>query len=207
MSRNRVPKLAVPGVKDWGEILPSSAPRIFRVRSRTPAACIVPPEAEDPIRISLARRPTKSPLHLLARGHAATRLSTALIRPRCMGKILTPPDIYGRRQFRGLVATLDDMEEALLGLICANHNVGVDDDQRTGADDPGMFANTAIDQRGSDSRAGRWSAAQFGSMSCRRVARARPAAAGYRGELPPGHDGTGLALLGIAGEQLVAPGV
>ena len=29
----------------------------------------------------------------------------------------------------------------------------------------------------------------------------------YRGELPKGHDGSGLALLGISGEELVAPGV
>ena len=29
----------------------------------------------------------------------------------------------------------------------------------------------------------------------------------YQGELPEGHDGSGLALLGVSGEQLVAPGV
>jgi methylmalonyl-CoA mutase len=73
-----------------------------------------------------------------------------------------------------------------------------------------MFLNTAIDQqverflRG----AGRWEAAQARLDALGAAARA----AGhelprYRGALPEGHDGSGLALLGIPGEALVAPGV
>jgi methylmalonyl-CoA mutase len=70
--------------------------------------------------------------------------------------------------------------------------------------------NTAIDQRVERflQGAGRWSAAQqrIESLHAELRARGLPVPM-YRGELPPGHDGSGLALLGISGEQLVAPGV
>jgi isobutyryl-CoA mutase len=73
-----------------------------------------------------------------------------------------------------------------------------------------MFMNTAIDQRVERflQASGRWSAAQqrIDALHAQLRARGLPVP-DYRGELPPGHDGSGLALLGIAGEQLVAPGV
>jgi methylmalonyl-CoA mutase len=64
-----------------------------------------------------------------------------------------------------------------------------------------MFMNTAIDQRVERflKESGRWAEAE------RRIAqlyegRERPR---YRGELPPGNDGSGLGLLGVSGDQLV----
>jgi methylmalonyl-CoA mutase len=66
-----------------------------------------------------------------------------------------------------------------------------------------MFMNTAIDQRVErflrDN--GRWSDAEAA------LERALPGRPRYRGELPPGHDGTGLGLLGSSGGQLVDLGV
>jgi isobutyryl-CoA mutase len=64
-----------------------------------------------------------------------------------------------------------------------------------------MFMNTAVDQRVERwlREQGRWEEAE------RRIAeiyrdRERPR---YRGELPPGHDGSGLGLLGVTGDQLL----
>jgi methylmalonyl-CoA mutase len=64
-----------------------------------------------------------------------------------------------------------------------------------------MFMNTAVDQRIERHlrETGVWEAAE------RRIAelyagRERPR---YKGDLPPGHDGSGLGLLGVTGDQLV----
>jgi methylmalonyl-CoA mutase len=66
-----------------------------------------------------------------------------------------------------------------------------------------MFMNTAIDQHVERFlRAnGRFDAA------LKIVAKAHPVLPKYQGELPPGHDGAGLALLGVGGRRLVALGV
>jgi methylmalonyl-CoA mutase len=64
-----------------------------------------------------------------------------------------------------------------------------------------MFMNTAVDQRVERHlrETGQWAAAE------RKIAelfrdRERPR---YKGDLPPGHDGSGLGLLGVTGDQLV----
>src|SRR5712675_2436814 len=69
-----------------------------------------------------------------------------------------------------------------------------------------VFMNTAIDQRVERylKEEGRWAeaerkiAALIGESTARGVA-----PPSYKGELPKGHDGTGLALLGVTGDQLV----
>ncbi len=217
MSRNRVPKLAVPGVKDWGEILhflgTENLPGAF------PYTCGVYPyrrEAEDPIRMFAGEGPperTNRRFHLLARGHAATRLSTAFDSTTLYGEDPdTRPDIYGRTGNSGVsVATLDDMKKLYSGFDLCQPTTSVS--MTINGPAPmilAMFMNTAIDQRVERflRGAGRWSAAQNRIDELNDALRARGLPLpSYRGELPAGHDGTGLALLGIAGEQLVAPGV
>src|SRR5712675_2540384 len=69
-----------------------------------------------------------------------------------------------------------------------------------------VFMNTAIDQRVERylKEEGRWAeaerkiAALIGESTARGVA-----PPSYKGELPKGHDGTGLALLGVTGDQLL----
>src|SRR4030095_13027800 len=65
-----------------------------------------------------------------------------------------------------------------------------------------MYMNTAIDQRVERHlrAAGRWDAVE---AAITRAAVERPQ---YRGELPAGHDGGGLGLLGVSGRQLVELG-
>src|SRR5712675_1513081 len=73
-----------------------------------------------------------------------------------------------------------------------------------------MFMNTAIDQRVEKflKASDRWPAAERRIEALHEELRAQGLAVPrYAGELPVGHDGSGLALLGIAGERLVAPGV
>src|SRR4029450_7475901 len=73
-----------------------------------------------------------------------------------------------------------------------------------------MFMNSAIDQRverylKSD---GRWEGTErkIAELKAKTVERG-VAFPSYKGQLPEGHDGTGLALLGVTGDQLVEPEV
>ena len=73
-----------------------------------------------------------------------------------------------------------------------------------------MFMNTAIDQRVERHlrSEGRWSEAQRRIAELHRAANeSGTAPPAYKGERPTGHDGSGLALLGLTGDQLVEPEV
>ncbi len=213
LSRNRIPKVLAPRYRDWGEVL-----RFLQEQNLPGAypytAGVYPyrREAEDPIRMFAgegAPERTNRRFHYLARGHDSTRLSTAFDSTTLYGEDPdTRPDIYGRTGNSGVsIATLDDMKKLYSGFdLCAP---GTSVSMTINGPAPiilAMFLNAAIDQQVERflRQQGRWSAAQ------QRIAALRAAqlAAGvtlptYRGELPEGHDGSGLALLGLSGEELV----
>jgi methylmalonyl-CoA mutase len=101
MSHSRVPKLAIPKFKDWGELLhflggenlPGSYPYTGGVYAYRR-------EAEDPIRMFAGEgtpERTNRRFHYVARGQPATRLSTAFDSTTLYGEDPdTRPDIYGR---------------------------------------------------------------------------------------------------------------
>lgn len=213
LSRQRVPKTAVPVFEDWGEILQ------FLLTENLPGTYpytggVYPyrREAEDPIRMFAGEGPperTNRRFHYLARGQAATRLSTAFDSTTLYGE--DPdlrPDIYGRTGNSGVsIASLDDMKKLYSGfdLCAANTSVSM----TINGPAPmllAMFMTTAIDQRVERflRAEGRWDAAQarIDALHAQRSARglAKPV---YFGELPEGHDGSGLALLGLTSDQLI----
>ena len=152
---------------------------------------------------------TNRRFHYLARGQRATRLSTAFDSTTLYGEDPDPrPDIYGRTGNSGVsIASLDDMKKLYSGFDLCDPGTSVS--MTINGPAPmllAMFMNTAIDQRIERfvKAQGRWAAAEL------RLAQLRAAMAEvpeYQGELPEGHDGSGLALLGISGHSLVAPGV
>ena len=82
---------------------------------------------------------TNRRFHYLAAGHEATRLSTAFDSTTLYGEDPdTRPDIFGRTGNSGVsIATLDDMKKLYSGFdLCKPVDLGVDDHQWTGADDP-----------------------------------------------------------------------
>ncbi len=217
LSHNRVPKIAAPDFAGWGEIvgfvlnenLPGAFPYTAGVYPYRRAQ-------EDPIRMFAgegAPERTNRRFHYLARGQAATRLSTAFDSTTLYGEDPdTRPDVYGRTGNSGVsIATLDDMKKLYSGFdLCAP---ATSVSMTINGPAPmilAMFMNTAIDQHVERwlKAQGRWDAAaariaqQHAAM---RAAGHEPPA--YRGELPEGHDGSGLALLGLHSGQLVAPGV
>jgi methylmalonyl-CoA mutase len=217
LSHNRVPKIAVPRFADWGEQL-----RFIRTENLPgsyPYTGGVYPyrrEAEDPTRMFAgegAPERTNRRFHYLAQGGGAVRLSTAFDSTTLYGEDPdTRPDIYGRTGNSGVsVATLDDMKKLYSGFDLTLPSTSVS--MTINGPAPmilAMFMNTAIDQRVERHlRAdGRWSEAQRRIEELHRAASERGIAPPvYKGERPAGHDGSGLALLGVTGDQLLEPEV
>ncbi|MFL6578035.1 MAG: methylmalonyl-CoA mutase family protein [Povalibacter sp.] len=214
LSGNAIPKIAVPRFQDWGEtlrfILSENLPGSY------PYTAGVYPyrrTEEDPIRMFAGEgspERTNRRFHYLARGHAATRLSTAFDSTTLYGEDPdTRPDIYGRTGNSGVsIATLDDMKKLYSGFDLCAPTTSVS--MTINGPAPmllAMFMNTAIDQRVERflRAEGRWAAAEKRCAELRsRMAGGAPA---YQGDSPEGHDGTGISLLGMTSDQLIAPGV
>ncbi len=208
LSHTRVPKLAVPKYRDWGDLL------AFLLREHLPGhfpytAGVYPyrREQEDPTRMFAgegAPERTNRRFHYLAAGHGAARLSTAFDSTTLYGEDPDErPDIYGRIGNSGVsIATLDDMKKLYSGFDLCAPTTSVS--MTINGPAPmilAMYMNTAVDQRIERQlrESGRWQDAE------RRISeifrgRERPV---YRGELPAGHDGSGLGLLGVSGDQVV----
>jgi isobutyryl-CoA mutase len=216
LSRSSLPKLAVPRLKDWGEllhfILTENLPGAY------PYAGGVYPyrrEEEDPTRMFAGEggpERTNRRFHYLAQGHGP-RLSTAFDSTTLYGEDPdTRPDIYGRTGNSGVsIATLDDMKKLYSGFDLCDPATSVS--MTINGPAPiilAMFMNTAIDQRVERylKSNGLWEAAAQKIAALHAANSARGSAApGYKGALPPHHDGAGLALLGVSGARLVAPEV
>jgi methylmalonyl-CoA mutase len=213
LARQPIPKLAVPKFRDWGEILyflaTENLPGYFPY---TGGVYPYRREEEDPTRMFAGEGPperTNRRFHYLAGGHGAARLSTAFDSTTLYGEDPdTRPDVYGRTGNSGVsIATVDDMKKLYSGFDLCLPTTSVS--MTINGPAPmilAMFMNTAIDQRIERylKKEGRWAQAQkkiaalIGESTARGVA-----PPSYKGELPKGHDGMGLALLGVTGEQLV----
>jgi methylmalonyl-CoA mutase len=204
----RLPKIAAPRHDDWGAQL------AFLLTENLPGAYpytggIYPyrREDEDPTRMFAGEgmpERTNRRFHYLARGHQATRLSTAFDSTTLYGEDPDErPDIYGRIGNSGVsIATLDDMKRLYSGFDLCAPSTSVS--MTINGPAPmilAMFMNTAVDQQVERwLRAnGRWDEAEA-KLAKLFAGRERPR---YRGELPAGHDGSGLGLLGVSGDALV----
>ncbi len=217
LSHQRIPKIAVPRFRDWGEtlhfLLTENLPGAY------PYTCGVYPyrrTEEDPIRMFAGEggpERTNRRFHYLAQGHGATRLSTAFDSTTLYGEDPdTRPDIYGRVGNSGVsIATLDDMKRLYSGFDLCKPSTSVS--MTINGPAPiilAMFMNTVVDQSVERflKAQGRWDAAQARITALHAALReAGDEVAVYRGELPAGHDGSGLAFLGFASDRMVAPGV
>jgi methylmalonyl-CoA mutase len=208
LSHSKVPKIAVPTYRDWGDLL------TFLLKEHLPGhfpytGGVYPyrREEEDPTRMFAgegAPERTNRRFHLLASGHGAARLSTAFDSTTLYGEDPDPrPDIYGRIGNSGVsIATLDDMKKLYSGFDLCAPTTSVS--MTINGPAPmilAMFMNTAIDQRVERHlrETGQWESAQKNIDELFR-GRERPR---YSGELPAGHDGSGLGLLGVTGDQLL----
>ncbi|GAA5007713.1 methylmalonyl-CoA mutase family protein [Lysobacter lycopersici] len=209
LSHQKVPKIAAPTYKSWGELL------VFLGKENLPGSYpytggVYPYRrtGEDPIRMFAGEgtpERTNRRFHYLSVGLPAARLSTAFDSVTLYGEDPAPrPDIYGKIGNSGVnIPTLDDMKKLYSGFDLCAPTTSVS--MTINGPAPiilAMFMNTAIDQqvekylKADDAR---WADAQ------KKIAkifegRERPT---YHGDLPAGNDGLGLGLLGVAGDQLV----
>jgi len=215
LAHQRVPKLAVPKFRDWGEILH------FILTENLPGAYpytggVYPyrREEEDPTRMFAgegAPERTNRRFHYVAGDHGAARLSTAFDSTTLYGEDPdTRPDIYGRTGNSGVsIATLDDMKKLYSGFDLCLPSTSVS--MTINGPAPmllAMFMNTAIDQRAERylKAEGRWGEAEQKIEALHRSAAERGCPKPtYKGELPKGHDGTGLALLGVTADEILEP--
>jgi methylmalonyl-CoA mutase len=191
LSHQKIPKIAVPKLHDWGDLL------TFLMKENLPGAYpytagVYPyrREEEDPTRMFAGEgtpERTNRRFHYLAGGHEATRLSTAFDSTTLYGEDPDErPDIYGRTGNSGVsIATLDDMKRLYSGFDLCAPSTSVS--MTINGPAPmilAMFMNTAIDQRVERHlrESGGWAEAQ---RKIAALAKQRPLPP-YRGERPKG---------------------
>ncbi|MHB1273790.1 MAG: methylmalonyl-CoA mutase family protein [Rhodanobacter sp.] len=212
LSHQKIPKVAPPKSKDWGELLS------FLGREHLPGhypytGGVYPyrRSGEDPTRMFAGEgtpERTNRRFHYLSQGGAATRLSTAFDSVTLYGEDPAPrPDIYGKIGNSGVnIATLDDMKKLYSGFDLSAPSTSVS--MTINGPAPmilAMFMNTAIDQNVEKylhEDDARWAAAEK-KIAALYANVPRPQ---YLGELPKGNDGLGLGLLGVSGDELVDAG-
>ena len=210
LSGTRVPKVAMPRIRGWGDRLRWLAQE--NVPGRFPFTAGVYPykrTAEDPTRMFAGEggpEETNRRFHYLSRGMPAARLSTAFDSVTLYGADpATRPDIYGKVGNSGVsVATLDDAKKLYSGFRLTDPATSVS--MTINGPAPmilAFFLNAAIDQEceihiRSQGLTDRVEAAIERVIAERGGARPR-----YRGDLPDGHDGLGLMLLGVTGEEVL----
>jgi methylmalonyl-CoA mutase len=209
LSHQKIPKIAAPTYKSWGELL------TFLQKENLPGyypytGGVYPYRrtGEDPIRMFAGEgtpERTNRRFHYLSQGLPAARLSTAFDSVTLYGEDPAPrPDIYGKIGNSGVnVPTLDDMKKLYSGFDLCAPTTSVS--MTINGPAPiilAMFMNTAIDQqvekylREDDAR---WAEAQK-AIAKLFEGRTRPV---YGGELPKTNNGLGLGLLGVTGDQVV----
>ncbi len=209
LSHQKIPKIAAPTYKSWGELLS------FLMKENLPGAYpytggVYPYRrvGEDPIRMFAGEgtpERTNRRFHYLSVGQPAARLSTAFDSVTLYGEDpALRPDIFGKVGNSGVsIATLDDMKKLYSGFDLCSPTTSVS--MTINGPAPmilAMFMNTAVDQQVEKylkADESRWTEAQH-KIEEFFAGRARPH---YDGELPAHNDGLGLALLGITSDQLL----
>ena len=204
LSHSRVPKVALPKARDWGELT-----RYFRTENlpgRFPFTAGVFPfkrEGEDPVRMFAGEGPperTNRRFHYLAKGQSAARLSTAFDSVTLYGRDPDPrPDIYGKVGNSGVsICTVDDAKKLYSGFDLCAPSTSVS--MTINGPAPmilAFFLNAAIDQQVERHLA------ETGNLEVALKRHAGRALPRYSRELPEGHNGFGLRLLGLSGDEVV----
>jgi isobutyryl-CoA mutase len=208
LSHTRVPKVALPRYRSWGDrlrwLLQENVPGEFPY---TAGVFPFKRTEEDPARMFAGEGPpeqTNRRFHYLAAGMPAKRLSTAFDSVTLYGEDPHErPDIYGKVGNSGVsIATLDDAKKLYSGFDLSDPATSVS--MTINGPAPmilALYLNAAIDQACElhITENNLWDevAARINDIY---IDRSRPV---YAGDLPEGHDGLGLRLLGVTGDQVL----
>ena len=208
LSHTKVPKVALPRYRSWGDrlewLLQENVPGEFPY---TAGVFPFKRATEDPARMFAGEGPpeqTNARFHYLSEGMPARRLSTAFDSVTLYGDDPHErPDIYGKVGNSGVsIATLDDAKKLYSGFDLDDPTTSVS--MTINGPAPmilAFFLNAAIDQACETYIAENdmWDEVEA-KIEAIYGDRPRP---DYAGDLPPGHDGLGLRLLGVSGDQVL----
>ena len=210
LSHSKIPKIAVPKYDDWGEILrwnlQENFPGFFPY---TAGVFPFKREGEDPTRMFAGEggpERTNKRFHYVSAGMPASRLSTAFDSVTLYGEDPSErPDIYGKIGNSGVsVSSLDDAKRLYSGFKLSDAKTSVS--MTINGPAPIMtayFFNAAIDQECEIyiKENGLENEVKQKIIDFYKSRNSEPPI--YRAELPSGHNGLGLLLLGITGDKIL----
>lgn len=210
LSHTKIPKVILPKYEDWGEILRWVLKE--NVPGEFPFTAGVYPfkrAGEDPTRMFAGEggpERTNKRFHYLSLDMPAARLSTAFDSVTLYGE--DPdyrPDIYGKVGNSGVsVCCLDDAKKLYSGFDLCDPTTSVSMTINGPASTIcAFFMNTAIDQQcelyirehGLEDKVEAKLKELYDDKGLKRPT--------YQGQLPEGHNGLGLLLLGVTGDQVL----
>lgn len=210
LSGTRIPKVALPKYKDWGDILKwvltENVPGFFPY-----AAGVFPLKrtGEDPTRMFAGEggpERTNRRFHYVSEGMPAARLSTAFDSVTLYGN--DPdyrPDIYGKIGNSGVsIATLDDAKKLYSGFDLCNASTSVS--MTINGPAPmllAFFMNAAIDQQCEKYIKANGLVDEVNAKIDKIYNDKSISRPIYNADIPKGNDGLGLMLLGVTGDQVL----
>jgi methylmalonyl-CoA mutase len=215
LSHTKIPKVAIPRYKDWGEILR------WNLRENVPGsfpytAGVFPfkRQGEDPTRMFAGEggpERTNKRFHYVSLGLPAARLSTAFDSVTLYGE--DPdyrPDIYGKIGNSGVsVCCLDDAKKLYSGFDLCDPKTSVSMTiNGPAATVAAFFMNAAIDQQCElYIKEHQLEHLVETRLKEKYDAKGLPRPKYNEPELPEGNNGLGLMLLGITGDEVLPPDV
>ncbi len=210
LSHLQIPRVALPKYHDWGEVLRWLLTE--NVPGEYPYAAGVFPlkrQGEDPTRMFAGEggpERTNRRFHYVSLEEPAKRLSTAFDSVTLYGEDPDHrPDIYGKVGNSGVsVASLDDAKRLYSGFDLIDPATSVS--MTINGPAPmllGFFLNTAVDQQCEAYLREQGKADQIAQELDQQYADLDLVRPVYRAEIPKGHDGSGLLLLGTSGDQVL----
>ncbi|MEQ8905879.1 methylmalonyl-CoA mutase family protein [Ekhidna sp.] len=210
LSHTRIPKVSLPKYEAWGDILRWSLQE--NVPGEFPYTSGVFPfkrQGEDPTRMFAGEggpERTNRRFHYVSKGLPAARLSTAFDSVTLYGE--NPdhrPDIYGKIGNSGVsICCLDDAKKLYSGFDLCDPTTSVSMTiNGPAATICAFFMNAAIDQQCEKYITENGMEKEIEAKIAKMYKDAGVQRPTYSGELPEGHNGLGLMLLGVSGDQVL----
>ncbi|GIV24140.1 MAG: Fused isobutyryl-CoA mutase [Bacteroidia bacterium] len=210
LAHTPIPKVALPRSRDWGDrvrwALQENFPGHFPYTAGVFPFKRTEEEATRMFAGEGTPERTNRRFHYLASGLSAPRLSTAFDSVTLYGE--DPdyrPDIYGKIGNSGVsIATLDDMKKLYSGFDLADPKTSVS--MTINGPAPtilALFLNTAIDQQCEKHIREAGLVEEVEQKIAEKYARLGLPRPTYEGRLPEGHNGLGLLLLGVTGDEVL----
>lgn len=210
LSHLQIPKVSMPRFEGWGDIVQWTMQE--NVPGEFPYTAGVFPfkrEGEDPTRMFAGEgspERTNKRFHYVSMDMPAKRLSTAFDSVTLYGRDPGErPDVYGKIGNSGVsICCLDDAKKLYSGFDLCDPRTSVSMTINGPATMLlGFFMNAAIDQQCEKYIVENNLQAETEKKIDAIYKEAGAERPTYSGELPPGHDGLGLMLLGVTGDQVL----